>query len=67
MVEMRNAYEILVGKSAMETATGSWEHSNEPSGSMKCGKCLENLRNCQLVKKHCPPCFFKFIYFFILG
>jgi len=33
--------------------TGSFQHSNEPSGSIKGGEFLDQLSNCQLLKKDC--------------
>jgi hypothetical protein len=32
---------------------GCSEYSNEPSGSIKCGKFLDNLRSYKLFKKNC--------------
>jgi hypothetical protein len=37
--------------SGYRSVEGSYEHGNEPSGSLKCWEVLEQLRNWQLVKK----------------
>ena len=34
---------------------GTFECSNEPSGSIKCGEFLDQLRTGQLLKKDCAP------------
>jgi hypothetical protein len=34
---------------------GSYEHGNEPSGSVKCSEVLELLHNWQLLKKGSAP------------
>jgi hypothetical protein len=36
--------------------SGGWcEYSNEPSGSIKCGKLLDKLRSYKLFNKNCAP------------
>jgi hypothetical protein len=36
-------------------AVGSWEHGNEPLGSIKGGKFLDQLSDLQLLKKNSTP------------
>jgi hypothetical protein len=38
-----------------EHLSGSSEHGNEPSGSIKGGECHVQLSDCQLLKKGCAP------------
>jgi hypothetical protein len=35
---------------------GACEWGNEPSGSIKCGKFLDKLRTCELIRKDSAPC-----------
>jgi len=48
-------FELDTNDTGYGPVAGFCEHGNEPSGSIKSGKFLDQLSDCQLLKKHSAP------------